>query len=695
MWKKIFAASAVAVGIAGILGAGDAFAAITTDSYTPGQEISLSTNYDVCVQKNGGYGGGLIIADIRGINYEKQIVFDSFATNWRCVSVENIPSGSKIKFVTPMGIGDMMYTQSGSNTQHTVTLVLDSATDVDGYLRSYGMTATKIAKTMATISFDANGGAGAIPAITGATIGSSVTLPRNTLTRNGYRFTGWNTKADGTGEHYNNAETITLGDDTTGEIVLYAEWVVDEAVLDAGRTVNVKLKQQAGTAASSYDYVDTRIKAIRRADALPGGFDVNDSDNIISSDDSANKIYSWFDDSDRDNDGEGDGTIYYYSEASNIKGGYDMVGIFGWMQELADISGVTNLDVSGTGYMHSLFHNDSKLADISPLSGWDTSSCVSLNGVFSGASLLEDIAPIAYWNTSKVKDLSGLFRKTSITSVDALETKRHPGKDYISWDTSNVELLTDIFSFDRSLVDISAVASWDTSKVKGMSDAFMGASALSDISALANWDTSMVEDMQSVFAYASAIADYSPLSSWNTSSVIYMGHMFISGALTNLDAFETKQYPGKDYVSWDVSNVKSMLKVFSGNRNLEDISALASWNTASLENMSYLVAGSLITNVDALETKQYPGRDYVSWNVSNVKDMSAVFDECSRLSDISKLSTWDVSSATDMTRLFYRDYSLSSLAPIFGWMSDSSAVTMTEIFDGVPVAVARPDWYHE
>jgi hypothetical protein len=291
--------------------------------------------------------------------------------------------------------------------------------------------------------------------------------------------------------------------------------VVDEAVLDAGRTVNVKLKQQAGTAASSYDYVDTRIKAIRRADALPGGFDVNNSDNIISSDDSANKIYSWFDDSDRDNNGEGDGAIYYYSEASKIKGGYDMVGIFGRMQELADISGVTNLDVSGTGYMHSLFYNDRKLADISPLSGWDTSSCVSLSGVFSGASSLEDIAPIAYWNTSKVKDLRQLFYETSITSVDALETK------------------------------------------------------------------------------------------------------------------------------------------------------------------------------------QYPGRDYVSWNVSNVKDMSAVFDECSRLSDISKLSTWDVSSATDMTRLFYRDYSLSSLAPIFGWMSDSSAVTMTEIFDGVPVAVARPDWYHE
>jgi hypothetical protein len=345
--------------------------------------------------------------------------------------------------------------------------------------------------------------------------------------------------------------------------------------------------------------------------------------------------------------------------------------------------------------MHSLFYNDRKLADISPLSGWDTSSCVSLSCVFSGASSLEDIAPIAYWNTSKVKDLRQLFYETSITSVDALETKRHPGKDYISWDTSNVEVLTYIFAFDRSLVDISAVASWDTSKVKSMDSAFMSASALSDISALANWDTSMVEDMQSVFAYASAIADYSPLSSWNTSSVIYMDHMFISGALTNLDAFETKQYPGKDYVSWDVSNVKSMLKVFSGNRNLEDISALASWNTASLENMSYLVAGSLITNVDALETKQYPGRDYVSWNVSNVKDMSAVFDECSRLSDISKLSTWDVSSATDMTSLFYRDYSLSSLAPIFGWMSDSSAVTMTEMFDGVPVAVARPDWYHE
>ena len=685
MWKKIFAASLLAsVSSVLFLGSSDVSAAIVAPMpYEPGDWIgSYSGNVNVCASGSDSYSLNEtpLVADIQYADVSTQIVFNS---NSPCRRFEGV-SSLRVRYFAPIGV-------------HSDLLQEGSSLDGESYVsvRVFSLAEQSFEGVSTAISFNANGGEGTMAEISDLLVGMSVVLPQNTLLRSGYRFMGWNTKEDGSGDDYADGATVTIRPEMVGGFTLYAVWVVDEAVFDAGVTVNAKLKQQAGATAPSYYYVDTRIKAIRRADALPGGFDVNDSDNIISSYDSANKIYSWFDDSDRDNDGEGDGTIYYYSEASKIKGGYDMGEFFGSMQELADISGVTNLDVSGTKYMQALFYNDRKLADISPLSGWDTSSCVSLSNAFSGASSLEDITPIAYWNTSKVKNVNELFYMTSITSVDALETKRHPGKDYISWDMSNVEILTSIFAHDRSLVDISAVASWNTSKVKWMDDAFREASALSDISALANWDTSRVEDMQNVFAYAAAIADYSPLSSWNTSSVTRMDHMFIAGALTNLDAFETKQHPGKDYVSWDVSNVKSMLKMFSANRNLEDISALASWNTASLENMSYLVAGSLITNVDALETKRYPGRDYVSWNVSNVKDMSAVFNECSRLSDISKLSTWDVSSATDMTRLFYRNYSLSSLAPIFDWMSDSSAVTTTEIFDGVPAAVARPDWYHE
>ena len=697
MWKKIFAASLLAsVSSVLFLGSSDVSAAIVAPMpYEPGDWIGpYSGNVNVCASGSDSYSLSEtpLVADIQYADVSTQIVFNS---NSSCRRFEGV-SSLRVRYFAPIGVhSDLLQEGSSLDGESYVSVRVFRDGTASNYFWAAGLAEQSFEGVSTAISFNANGGEGTMAEITDLLVGASVILPQNTLLRSGYRFMGWNTEEDGSGDDYADGATVTIRPEMAGGFTLYAVWAVDEAVLDTGRTVNVKLKQQAGATAPRYFDIDTKIKAVRRADALPGGFDINDSANIISSDDSANKIYSWFDDSDGNNDGEGDGIIYYYSEASKVKGGDWMFNMFESMWELADISGVANFDVSGTRYMQGLFSEDKKLVDIGPLSGWDTSNCVTLNAVFYGTLSLKDITPIATWNTSRVKDFSELFNSSSIISVDALETKQRPGKDYVSWDTSNVESLSGTFSQTSSLVDISALASWDTSKVKSLSDTFHSASALVDISALANWDTSSVQDMQSVFAYAQSIVDYSPLSSWNTSSVTTMAHLFLSGGLTNLNAFETKQHPGKDYISWDVSNVKDMTKVFSGNDYLEDISALASWNTASLENMSYLVAGSLITNVDALETKQYPGRDYVSWNVSNVKDMSAVFNECSRLSDISKLSTWDVSSATDMTRLFYRNYSLSSLAPIFGWMSDSSAVTMTEMFDGVPAAVARPDWYHE
>ena len=44
---------------------------------------------------------------------------------------------------------------------------------------------------------------------------------RKTVGRDTYIFNGWNTKSDGTGEHYNNGDVITIKD---SDVTLYAEW---------------------------------------------------------------------------------------------------------------------------------------------------------------------------------------------------------------------------------------------------------------------------------------------------------------------------------------------------------------------------------------------------------------------------------------------------------------------------------------
>ena len=50
-------------------------------------------------------------------------------------------------------------------------------------------------------------------------------LYTNTYTKLGYKFTSWNTKADGTGENYSNKEIVTNLTDKNETITLYAQWV--------------------------------------------------------------------------------------------------------------------------------------------------------------------------------------------------------------------------------------------------------------------------------------------------------------------------------------------------------------------------------------------------------------------------------------------------------------------------------------
>ncbi|MBR3871270.1 MAG: InlB B-repeat-containing protein [Paludibacteraceae bacterium] len=70
------------------------------------------------------------------------------------------------------------------------------------------------------ISFDANGGAGSMSTSMTFGKGETKTLTANAFTRTGYTFTGWNTKADGTGTSYSDKQSIT----PTENLILYAQW---------------------------------------------------------------------------------------------------------------------------------------------------------------------------------------------------------------------------------------------------------------------------------------------------------------------------------------------------------------------------------------------------------------------------------------------------------------------------------------
>ena len=78
---------------------------------------------------------------------------------------------------------------------------------------------TNLRESLCTISYDANGGSGAMTP-QGFLKNTASTLNANTFTRNGCTFTGWNTQADGTGTSYQDGASVTL----TENMTLYAQW---------------------------------------------------------------------------------------------------------------------------------------------------------------------------------------------------------------------------------------------------------------------------------------------------------------------------------------------------------------------------------------------------------------------------------------------------------------------------------------
>ena len=128
------------------------------------------------------------------------------------------------------------YTQSGSSvTSHEIPITAAKLHNADG---SYTETANASVGTTIpyldgvwggaaniTVDFDANGGEGTMTTWTGKP-NTSIDLPKNTFTRENYTFTGWNTKADGTGKGYADGAIVSFDADTT----LYAQWTQNPVI---------------------------------------------------------------------------------------------------------------------------------------------------------------------------------------------------------------------------------------------------------------------------------------------------------------------------------------------------------------------------------------------------------------------------------------------------------------------------------
>ena len=101
-----------------------------------------------------------------------------------------------------------------------------------------------------SVTYNANGaGSGSVPAVSGTFYarGKNVTLANNTgsLAKTGYSLTGWNTEADGSGDHYALGGTYSS---ISSDVELYAEWTPDWALY------NLSTKLADFTKVNDYEY---------------------------------------------------------------------------------------------------------------------------------------------------------------------------------------------------------------------------------------------------------------------------------------------------------------------------------------------------------------------------------------------------------------------------------------------------------
>ena len=127
----------------------------------------------------------------------------------------------------------------------------------------------------------------------------------------------------------------------------------------------------------------------------------------------------------------------------------------------------------------------------------------------------------------------------------------------------------------------------------------------------------------------------------------------------------------------DVSKMTNLSNLFSSGDEKDFNGDISEWDVSHVKEME-----------EMFENCKFNG-DISNWDVSNVESMSSMFSNSDFNGDISK---WDVSNVTDMQEMFNGSKFTGKNGDISDW--DVSKVNnMTDMFDNCPLEKNPPKWY--
>lgn len=505
------------------------------------------------------------------------------------------------------------------------------------------------------ITFDGNGGNGTMESQT-VVYDEENKLSKNTFTKQGYTFSGWNTEANGTGTQYTDEQTVTNIEDMT----LYAQWTANTYnIVFNGNGAPGTMSNQTMTydvsatlKPNSYTYENHVFKNWNtKADGT--GTDYEDEAEVTNLATSGNyNLYAIWEELAIYNVSKGAKLL----DAGQLKNKINTLGTnFSTItafkkSNTAPSSSVNKVEIQASNSVYKVYAwwEGSELywyceEDPSPLLN------SYMRDFFSGCSNLTDISGLADLDSSSVTNMQEMFKNTKITSLESLKR----------WNTQSLETAQGAFQ-NVPITSLNGLENWKFNNLVNMNSIFVSCKSLSDISAVKKWDTSNIQKMSGVFQNCN-LSSTSDLQNWNTSSVTEMVQIFENNPnLTNLDGIS----------NWNVSNVKDLRQAFNKCVNVESLEPLRNWNTQSLTSLrSTFAQMKKITSVEPLK----------NWNVSSVTTFESTFDADSSITSLSGLENWNTSSATTMFAMFYGLSNLTDASAITDW-NVTSSINFTKMF---------------
>ena len=243
-----------------------------------------------------------------------------------------------------------------------------------------------------------------------------------------------------------------------------------------------------------------------------------------------------------------------------------------WYNE-ADANGNYDITIGSNNTIYAnpssfeLFSNLTNVTSID-LSNMDTSGVINMSNMFSDNTSLTNITFGDNFNTANVINMSGMFKNCTILKTI----------DLSSFDTSNVTTMLYMFYNCSSLTSLD-LSSFNTSNVERMDAMFYNCSSLISLD-LSNFDTSKITDMTYMFNRCKSLTSIN-LSSFDTSNVSSLYDTF--AGLTSLKVL--------DLSSFDTSKVTNMGRMFLNSNNLVTIYVSDLWNISNVTAASRMFEG--------------------------------------------------------------------------------------------------------